>query len=105
MHEGGRDYVDFVASSSQNRLQLARIDTNSSVSTNATAPNLPGPGRTVGLAIDWLGAQLEKFINISAQWRGLEPKAIAQEIRRLVRHDQRTITERLCRFRRPTKQE
>ncbi len=92
------DYAHYVAATGRNRLHLARIDTHSSVSTNATAPNLPGPGRTVGLLFDRLGAQVDKFVNICAQRCSLGPKAASQEIRRLLRHDQTTIAERHAGF-------
>ncbi len=91
MYYGGADRV---ASADQNYPQLARIHTNSSVSTNATAPNLPGPGRTIGLLMDWLGTRMERFMNICADRRGLGPKAVAQEIHCLRRHDETSIVER-----------
>lgn len=75
-------------------LQLARTSTASSVSTNATAPNLPGPGRTVGLLLDRIGAHVETFTNMWARRLGLGPQAVAQEIRHLLRHDKLTIIER-----------
>lgn len=43
--------------------ELYRVDSTSSVDTNATAANLPGPGRTVGILLDTLGAGLENVIN------------------------------------------
>ncbi len=92
------NYLTYIASTSRNDFQLARIGTNTSVSTNATAPNLPGPGRTVGLLFDRLGAQVEKILNICADRRGLGPKAVALEIRCLCRHDETTIVERHAGF-------
>lgn len=88
------DYTDDIGPTDQHHHQLARIYTNSSVSTNATAPNLPGPGRTIGLLMDKLGAHLERFMNVWASRNGLGPKAVAQEIRRLRRHDETSIVER-----------
>ncbi len=88
------EYTGSDASIGRDLLQLTRTNTNSSVSTNATAPNLPGPGRTVGLLMDRLGAHVEKFVNLWAGRRGLGPKAVAQEIRRLLRLDETTIPER-----------
>ncbi|KLO06125.1 hypothetical protein SCHPADRAFT_699894 [Schizopora paradoxa] len=73
---------------------LARQDSISSVSTNATAPNLPGAGRTVGLLMDFLGLHLEFFMNMRAQRFGLGPEAIAQEIRLLRKHHDTSILER-----------
>ncbi len=95
--QGDREYTDFVAFTSRNRSQLTRMDTNSSISTNATAPNLPGAGRTVGLLIDRLGSHVENLLNIGAQWRKIGPKAVAQDIRRILRHDQTTFAERFSR--------
>ncbi|KLO07531.1 hypothetical protein SCHPADRAFT_1001605 [Schizopora paradoxa] len=73
---------------------LQRTYTNSSVSTNATASNLPGAGRTVGLVLDWLGGRLDDLMNISAHRHGLGPRAVTQEIRRLLLHSETTIVER-----------
>ncbi len=78
----------------QKHLARMNTDTNSSVSSTATAPNLPGAGRTVGLLTDFLGAHVEKFMNVRAGRLGLGPKAIAQEIRRLRRHDETSLVER-----------
>lgn len=44
-----------------------------SVSTSATAPNLPGPGRTLGNVYDRGGAFVEKHINRLGQALGIEP--------------------------------
>ncbi|KLO06943.1 hypothetical protein SCHPADRAFT_1002030 [Schizopora paradoxa] len=77
---------------------LARFNSRSTISTNATAPNLPGPGRTLGLLLNDLGKRLELFINLLAMRRGLGPRAVAREIRLLRQHnkmsptDQRTAT-------------
>lgn len=43
----------------------------SSVSTNATAPNLAGPGRTLGLLCDFLGKTLEMNVSKLAEKCGL----------------------------------
>ncbi len=90
------DYAGYVAD--QCHLQHTRFDTNFVISTNATPPNLPGPGRTVGLLFDKIGVHVEKFVNIRAHLRGLGPKAVAQEIRHLLRHDETTIVERHAGF-------
>lgn len=74
--------------------QLTRTDTISTVSTNATAPNLPGPGRILGNVLESLGSRLTSFINKLAIQRGLGPEAVAQEIRRLRRHHETTFYER-----------
>ncbi len=89
------DYGDYITSTGQTQPGVARIDTiSSSISTNATAPNLPGPGRNVGLLLDRLGAHMEKYMNLWADRRGLGPNAAAQEIRRLLRHDETSLIER-----------
>ncbi|KLO08845.1 hypothetical protein SCHPADRAFT_944117 [Schizopora paradoxa] len=54
-----------------------------SVSTNATAPNLPGPGRLVGLLLDGVGNRIESLLNKCANRIGMGPAHIAQEIRLL----------------------
>ncbi|THH04582.1 hypothetical protein EW145_g5415 [Phellinidium pouzarii] len=41
----------------------AAVASEWSLSTNATEPNLPGPGRTLGLAYDYFGAILERLVN------------------------------------------
>lgn len=65
---------------------IRRFDTGLTASTNATAPNLPGPGRNVGRLFDWLGGRLESFINKHASQIGCGPQAVADEIRRLRQH-------------------
>ncbi len=75
-------------------LDLIRFETKSSIDSNATAPNLPGAGRTVGLLFDWLGARLEKVLNNHASKLGYDPDVVSQNIRQLCRHDERSIVER-----------
>ncbi|KLO15817.1 hypothetical protein SCHPADRAFT_244654 [Schizopora paradoxa] len=70
----------------QGSLGLARVETSSSISSDATARNLPGAGRTVGLFLDWLGDRLEAFLNKKAVEKGLGPEAVGQQIRHLRRH-------------------
>ncbi len=91
MYHGDTEYA---APWNETHFPLSRTNTSSSVSTNATAPNLPGAGRTVGLLLDRLGAHVEKCMNLWADRRGLGPNAVAQEIRRLRRHDETSIVER-----------
>lgn len=91
MYHGDTEYA---TSWNETIFPLSRTDTSSSVSTNATASNLPGPGRTVGLLLDWLGAHVEKCMNLWADQSGLGPNAVAQEIRRLRRHDETSVVER-----------
>ncbi|KLO08844.1 hypothetical protein SCHPADRAFT_931543 [Schizopora paradoxa] len=74
--------------------QLARTDTHVSVSTNATAPNLPGPGRNLGLLLDGVGKRVESILNKCANRIGMGPVPVAQEIRILSRHNESTIYER-----------
>lgn len=64
---------------------LARIESISSIDTNATAPNLEGAGRTVGLVLDWLGGSLESFMKKRAVQLGYGPESVARDIR-LLRH-------------------
>ncbi|KLO08855.1 hypothetical protein SCHPADRAFT_981278 [Schizopora paradoxa] len=73
---------------------LIRTDTRSSVSTNATAPNLPGPGRILGLLLDRVGKRIESFLNRCANRSGMGPVATAREIRLLRRYGELTIQER-----------
>jgi len=75
--------------------ELVRVPTRSSIASNATAPNLPGPGRTMGLMLDWLGGHLEDFMNRKATRRGLGPEAVSREIRRLRHHHETTFLVRL----------
>lgn len=51
-----------------------------SISTNATAPNLPGPGRTIGLFYEFSGRLLERTLNVRAEKWGLGPQAAAMRI-------------------------
>ena len=75
-------------------LSLIRAETKSSVDTNATAPNQPGPGRTVGLMYDFLGEILEKSLNNLATTRGATPDAIVLKIRSLAKSYYSEIPER-----------
>ncbi|KLO07246.1 hypothetical protein SCHPADRAFT_656886 [Schizopora paradoxa] len=76
------------------RTPLIRTDTSSSVSTNATAPNQPGPGRLVGRLFDRLGKRIESLLNKRASNLGTGPVPVAQEIRSLRRHRELTLLER-----------
>ncbi|KLO13160.1 hypothetical protein SCHPADRAFT_380623 [Schizopora paradoxa] len=51
-----------------------------SIDTDATAPNLPGPGRTVGMFFDWLGGKLENQLGILMERRGYGPEATMAKI-------------------------
>lgn len=86
---------DMQAESLDSHLAVVRVDTKSSIASDATAPNLPGPGRTVGLLLDWLGNRLEGSMNKLATRRGLGPTATAQEIRRIRRHHDTIFQSRL----------
>ncbi len=61
-------------------LQLVRFNSHVSVDTNATAPNLPGAGRTVGNLLMTLGKGLERLMIRRAQQIGLGPEAVAKDI-------------------------
>lgn len=52
----------------------------SSSERNETAPNLPGPGRTLGLIYDALGRILEERLNHAARKIGLGPDAALERI-------------------------
>lgn len=67
---------------------------NDSIASDATAPNLPGPGRTLGLLLDWLGGHLETFLNLRAHQLRLGPEAVANDIRSLRLHHLTSILER-----------
>ncbi|KLO05070.1 hypothetical protein SCHPADRAFT_738248 [Schizopora paradoxa] len=67
---------------------------NSLVDTNATAPNLPGPGRNIGNLFDWLGVKIEAVANQKAVQLNLGPQAVAKTIRELCRHDERLFIDR-----------
>ncbi len=72
-------------------LELVMTD---SIDSNATAPNLPGPGRNVGRLFDWLGARLERILSNRKLKLGYDPDAVAQDIRQLCRHSERSLVER-----------
>jgi len=61
------------------------IDSQSSVSTNATAPNLVGPGRTLGLVIDKAGNWIERRLNRWAVRRARGPHETAECIKAIQR--------------------
>lgn len=75
-------------------LCLIRSDSDASIDTNATAANLPGAGRTLGLLLDYLGSNFESFMNRLAPRLGLGPEEVAKEICRLRRHHETSIAER-----------
>ncbi|KLO19911.1 hypothetical protein SCHPADRAFT_46400 [Schizopora paradoxa] len=76
---------------------LARSKTSSSSThSTATAPNLVGPGRTIGLLFDWLGRGLESFLNKRALQLNLGPEAVARDIRRLRRHEEISLMVRFA---------
>lgn len=70
---------------------LVRRDTVSSIDSNATASNLVGPGRTLGLLLDYLGSRFEFVLNRRASRLGLGPEAVANDIRHLRNHHETTI--------------
>lgn len=73
---------------------LIPISTCSSIDSDATASNLPGAGRTLGLLLSALGNRLEMFLNKRAARLSLGPEGVVQEIRQLRRHDETSIIER-----------
>ncbi len=75
-------------------IALTRVDTRSTVATNATAPNLTGAGRVLGLLLYALGARFETFLSRRAIRLRLDPEGVAQKIRRLRRHDEVSFLQR-----------
>lgn len=53
----------------------------SSISTNATEDNRPGPGRTLGLLYDYLGSRIEGPINRFTTSRRAAPRAVIARTR------------------------
>ncbi|KLO08987.1 hypothetical protein SCHPADRAFT_944005 [Schizopora paradoxa] len=56
------------------------------MASDATAPNIPGPGRNLGLLFDALGKKFERIVNNWARELKLGPDEVAREIRSLRRH-------------------
>lgn len=71
------------------KLHEADIATISSISTNATASDLVGPGRTLGLAFRYLGRKLETILSRSFEKRGYGPCATAE---RIIRRSEKFMT-------------
>jgi len=65
----------------------------SSVDSDATADNLPGPGRNLGLLLGYLGRKLERGIGTFAARCGHGPDAVADAIARLRLHHKRSISD------------
>ncbi|KLO07363.1 hypothetical protein SCHPADRAFT_1001728 [Schizopora paradoxa] len=66
---------------------LGNLDSALSMThSTATAPGLVGPGRTLGVLLDWMGHGLQDFLNKCARKLNLGPEAVARDIRRLCRH-------------------
>ncbi|KLO10032.1 hypothetical protein SCHPADRAFT_943191 [Schizopora paradoxa] len=87
--------LDSPPSAPVTQLLTRRVETSvSSIASDATAPNLPGAGRTVGILLDWLGARLETVLNKRAESLGYGPHAVAEHIRVLCHHADTSIVER-----------
>ncbi|KLO12133.1 hypothetical protein SCHPADRAFT_998361 [Schizopora paradoxa] len=67
---------------------------SSTAHSTTTAPNLVGPGRTLGLFLDWMGNRLESLLNNRAAQLNMGPEAIAADIRRIRRHEEMSISTR-----------
>ncbi|KLO06651.1 hypothetical protein SCHPADRAFT_682872 [Schizopora paradoxa] len=67
-------------------IPLHRTASISTISTNATADNLPGPGRNVGLLFGWIGGHLEVRLGRVMSHRGYGPDAVANTLARVRRH-------------------
>lgn len=72
---------------------LYRVPTASSVDTNATADNLPGPGRNLGNLIGYLGKALERYLSRQLSQRGVGPESVAEAIRKIRGHNRHSIGE------------
>ncbi|KLO05061.1 hypothetical protein SCHPADRAFT_989024 [Schizopora paradoxa] len=71
---------------------LVRSHTFSSTThSTATSPDIVGPGRTLGLLLDWLGKGLDSFLNKRASQINLGPEAVARDIRRIRRHEETSL--------------
>ncbi|KAI5120943.1 hypothetical protein M0805_001648 [Coniferiporia weirii] len=74
MQNWSTNYADYTDSD--------RVSTVESVSTNATADDLPGPGRTLGNLYGFLGNHLEKLLNQLAEDMGRGPRVTATRIQK-----------------------
>ncbi|KLO18446.1 hypothetical protein SCHPADRAFT_886159 [Schizopora paradoxa] len=70
------------------------FDSASSIDTDATAPNLPGAGRTVGLFLDFVGERLETAMSAMAIQLRLDPENVVRAIRQICQHDDRPLFRR-----------
>lgn len=70
------------------QVQLFRIDTIDTIASDATAPNLPGPGRNLGRLYDAVGERIEHLLNSRAGRLKLGPDALAEAIRCLRRYEE-----------------
>ncbi|KLO08847.1 hypothetical protein SCHPADRAFT_592790 [Schizopora paradoxa] len=73
---------------------LTRTDTRTTISSTATADDLPGPGRILDGLLQRLGRRVESFLNGYANRFGLGPVYVAEEIRFLSRYGELTIFDR-----------
>lgn len=69
------------------RPSLERSDSIESIASDATAPNLPGPGRNVGRLYDALGSKFERFLSNTAGVGRESGQSDAQLSLQLVRTD------------------
>ncbi|KLO08600.1 hypothetical protein SCHPADRAFT_893753 [Schizopora paradoxa] len=83
MNEVHHTQLSTLALESTPQDQHVAPSSSNGISTNATAPNLPGAGRTVGILLDWLGKGLESFMNKRAIQLNLGPEAVARDILRI----------------------
>ncbi|KLO18107.1 hypothetical protein SCHPADRAFT_936566 [Schizopora paradoxa] len=58
----------------------AELTETDSIASDATAPNIPGPGRIIGLLYDAAGSKMERFVNRTAGLYRLGPQAIVEDI-------------------------
>lgn len=72
MNDSDHDYAQDAAGGDREDEDICTL---LSGSTGETAPNLPGPGRLLGLAYDAGGRVLEKYVNRAGQALGIAPRA------------------------------
>lgn len=69
------------------------ITRTASYDSDATADNLPGAGRSLGLLFGFLGRRLESAVGRFMANRGHGPNAIADTVARLRQHSERSLCE------------
>ncbi|KLO18451.1 hypothetical protein SCHPADRAFT_886162 [Schizopora paradoxa] len=65
-----------------------------SIDSDATAPNLPGAGRTIGLFLDFVGSRLDTTMNALAVQLRLDPENVVRAIQQICQHNERPFFQR-----------